>query len=371
MKCFFLKIMILMGLQMLPACSDGGLPLKQQGEQAQNSPSKNNLDHVTVIPQAIDSVEESGQVEVTDAPQTYSEQALSATPQPEQMASEPVLVGGAYLSCSIDRQITSQELGGSLTANDLPLGCSLFQGEKLGMRIADAGYTIQKAALITPNERRELTIVKAAPAHRRWSWLSKIQVGEGSRELRVDVESNAILTKNLKIILRESIPGSLVVGTDLSQGSYSLFAEEKGECLRASPNWNLPAGASETVAEAAHLGACDTAPRFKWLAWMGGYRIHQFNDKRIVACLANTYDQALCDRSCLDLKNFGTGNRFEMNGCTFSVEAQAAMISLSPVQAGGMRLRFNNRTMGIKADKTFGPTDLDALNIDISLISYP
>ena len=361
------------------ACADGSLPLSQRG--AENS-EKSSIDSQQGT-ETIQTVDTSLENRVPgDENSSGAEPGQSGAPAPRVQpnslgaatASEPVSVGGAYLTCAIDRQITSAQLGSSLSAQELGVGCSLFSDSNYAERKSSDGFNLLGARIVQGNVKSPIGVIPS-PAHPRWSWLLKIAATEASRELRWDINYQGTSYPGFKVIVRETIPGSLLVGMTFSEGSFAIAAAGKGGCFGGDPHYDfvfVNGAVQSTKAQPLTLVPCETAPHFKWTAWQGGYRIHMFNPNPVMTtCDANYYEPSLCDRSCVDLTNSGIGNRFELFACSLSVAAQSAKLTLSPSSPGSVRLKFNDRAMGLNTANIFAPTDAPAQLIDLEFISYP
>jgi hypothetical protein len=90
------------------------------------------------------------------------------------------------------------------------------------------------------------------------------------------------------------------------------------------------------------LNLCPLALNFRLTRFENGLRLHVPNPKPLTCDTVN-FAVEHCNDSCVDLENFGLGNRFVLWACTNTVKAQS--YAMTPASQGSVRIQTNGRPL--------------------------
>lgn len=260
----------------------------------------------------------------------------------ESIALEPTSVGGAFLGCFIDRQIHPDQLKElPESAASLPVGCQAFDGSNFTHIVGPGSISIESAEIQTAGVKEPLTIL-AVDSHPRWAWITKVPAQASNSNLYFNVSPDGKSDPfKIRVELLDILPAS---ASGLTTGSYKLRIKGSSFCLNGNPEWSWDSDNRRPIADSLQQKDCEEALDFRFSSFQGGLRLHVPNPKPFT-CDTENYAVEFCSDSCVDLENFGLGNRFTLFACTKSVEAQS--FSLIPGTRGAMRLRANGRYINL------------------------
>ncbi len=265
-----------------------------------------------------------------------------ADDQDDAIALEPTAIGGAYLGCFADPQI-SPELVTGKTSDELAVGCQVFEDSnftrvKVSNRVVVEGGEVEVAG-----SRRALAI-QAVVQHPRWGWVTRVPLQALRANLFLQARANpsASLVR-VRVELLDLLPSGLLTGSQaLLSGFYKLRIKDTVFCAHGNPEWGWDAINKKPIVDPVVVNSCNNAIPFRLTRFEGGVRIHVPNPKPLT-CDTQNYAVEHCNDSCIDLEDFGLGNRFVLWACTKSLEAQS--YALIPSIQGAVRIQGNGRPL--------------------------
>lgn len=258
-------------------------------------------------------------------------------------ASEPVMVGGTFLSCSIDYSALEPN---NLSENMQALGCSVFLDEELGERQLDPEFNIAAARFASNPEAESAVDFVRQPDHPRWTWITQIPESEEVSNMVLTIESPDGREQKVEVDISDVIPPSMIGLGLVPDSEFKLRMPGTDLCIHGDPMWSGTTG--NFTAHTLTLAPCEQALSFQISPWLEGYRVHTEYPSTFT-CEEEFYDQELCERVCIDLNSFGNGDDFELFACTFSQEAQ--MLLFEPGESLSVKFSANNRNMTLINDE--------------------
>ncbi|MFW7378474.1 MAG: hypothetical protein ACOH5I_06700 [Oligoflexus sp.] len=273
----------------------------------------------------------------------------------EVLASEPVMVAGGFLACFIDSDISANSYPQSESNNGQSMGCAIYADKRYQRRLETAGVMVQNATLHVGNIDTSLNLYPQN-GHPRWDWLGKLPVGGSMYELTIVFTDplSPIGTTTVKVSVQASMNMAITFMAVNPNQDYTILEVESQLCLGGDPQWSIVRSAitGDILSLTSHpteLVACDDAKAvsFRFLPEEDGYIIHTANPAP-AECLV-PLETGLCTRSAIDLRDFGTGNAFELFAISGSVEAQRIFVDIN--QDGSISLFANDRYMMFNAEQ--------------------
>jgi hypothetical protein len=281
-------------------------------------------------------------VSKNDSKPKSGEASAAVDEDDDAIALEPTSVGGAYLGCFVDPQISSESTGGR-RADELPVGCQTFEDSNFHQVKPNSGLSIEGAELELAGNRKTIGI-QPIPQHPRWSWVGKVPMMAANAKLIVQVRANGAANPvTLQLELSDILPAGLALAPEgLQTGTYKIRIKGTSHCLHGNPVWSWDPEASKPLTDPVMLNLCPLALNFRFTRFENGLRLHVPNPKPLT-CDTENYAVEHCNESCVDLENFGLGNRFVLWACTRSVQAQS--YELLPASKGSVRIQANGRLL--------------------------
>lgn len=263
-----------------------------------------------------------------------------ADDQDDAIALEPTAVGGAYLGCFADPQIASDLVPGK-TSDELAVGCQVFEDSNFNRLKENSAVVVEGGEVEIAGSRRPLAIQSIAQ-HPRWGWVTRVpaQALNGKLFLLARSSPNANQVR-VRVELLDFLPSGLLTGPEaMLTGLYKLRLKDTLFCAHGNPEWGWDAFSKKPIVDPLQVNVCGAALNFRFTRFENGLRIHAPNPKPLT-CDTQNYAVEHCSDSCVDLEDFGLGNRFVLWACTKSVEAQS--YTLIPATEGAVRVHGNGR----------------------------
>ncbi len=264
----------------------------------------------------------------------------ASSDQDESVALEPTAIGGAFLACFVDRQIPSEIIPGTgSTADQVPIGCSLFEDASYSRRAFKSEISLENAKIESTTDTKALTLLPVAN-HPRWSWLGLVPSGVQSKVLQVKVRVAQNEAITVRVDFLDLLPSGNASILNLFLGAFKIRLQGTSTCLHGDPNWSWDIENGKPVTQALATTDCNSAISFRFAPMLTGIRLMTVNPKPF-SCDPTNFASEYCDNSCVDLENFGSGNRFVLFACTKSSEAQ--MHFFLPGAAGSIRMLVSKK----------------------------
>jgi hypothetical protein len=262
--------------------------------------------------------------------------------QEETIALEPTAVGGAYLGCFVDSQISPDLVSGQ-NADEMPVGCQVFEDSQFTRVKTNNSVIVESGELEFSGSRRPL-VIRSLPQHPRWAWVTKVPLLALHANIFLQAQAKAgSAAVRVRVELLDFLPAGLVTSPEaFLSGSYKLRLKDTLFCADGNPVWGWDAAASKPIVDPIKINVCSNALNFRFTRFESGLRIHVPNPKPLT-CDTQNYAVEHCSDSCIDLENFGLGNRFVLWACTKSVESQS--YTLIPSTQGAIRIQGNGRPL--------------------------
>jgi hypothetical protein len=275
-------------------------------------------------------------------PTHKSGDAAPVTEDEEAIALEPTSVGGAYLGCFADPQISSDLINGR-SADEIAVGCQVFEDPHFNHVKESSGIVLDSGEVDIAGSRRPL-VFQTLNQHPRWLWVTKTSVlalhANIFLQARASADSNPV---QVRVELLDILPSGLVTEPEaLLTGVYKLRLKDTIFCAHGNPEWGWDAVNNKPIVEPVLVDICAKSLNFRFTRFENGLRIHVPNPKPLT-CDTQNYAVEHCNDSCVDLEAFGRGSRVVLWACTKSVEAQS--YSLLPSIGGSVRIQGNGRPL--------------------------
>ena len=245
------------------------------------------------------------------------------------------MVGGGFLAC-FETSSASAEFG-----------CNIYEDTDFKRRISDPVVALD----FFDGADKLLDSMSFDPSHPRWTW----RLGfEKSLPAVITVHADNGLVR-AKIPVRSIVPVQLLLASELFNEQLKLRSLDSGLCLTGNPDWSvtdLGGGDLQYTQFSLTFADCAQARSFKWSPWSEsdtqGYRLHtEGPSEHPDLCKPEFFDQQLCDRTCLDLAEFGEGPQTELFGCTILQNSDKAQrISIKAEAGGRLSMQVNARWLG-------------------------
>ncbi|WP_141733687.1 hypothetical protein [Oligoflexus tunisiensis] len=277
------------------------------------------------------------------------------------IALEPSSIGGAFLGCFVDSQI-QPELLEDLPTEGEAIGCQAF-GDSNFTQVLGRGSLVADQGTILVGDSEQSLAFQPVDAHSRWAWVTRIptEARMDSLNLKVRAEEGDEPV-NLRVELLDSMPAVLAADPEaLKSSTYKLRLKGTDQCLDGNPVWRLNVITQKPVADALQIAVCSEALDFRFRPYEDGYRLFVANPKPAFCDIWN-YVVDLCKHSCLDLEDYGQGQRFILWACTYSKAAQSYV--MIPDERGAVRLQVNSRFVSLR-DGLIQPDPEDGIAFEL------
>jgi len=283
----------------------------------------------------------------------------------EVIALEPTSVGGAFLGCFVDPQIQAEFLKDQ-PADGVAIGCQAFDDANFSRVLGRGGLIVESGEIEVAGSRQAFK-VQSVEKHPRWAWVSRIPAQALSANLYLNLRANAeSRLLHMRVELLDILPAAVAgQALALTSGSYRLRLKGTGACLNGNPIWDWDDDAQKPITDTLQTKACAEALRFRFTSFGQGLRMHVPNPEPD-SCDTQNFAVEHCNDSCVDLDDFGRGNRFSLWACTLSVEAQSFRVISG--SKGAARFQVNGRFIN-RVDQLLLPA-LDAA-AEIEIIPAP
>lgn len=282
----------------------------------------------------------------------------------EVIALEPTSVGGAFLGCFVDPQIPA-DLFKDQPADGVAVGCQAFDDANFSRVLGRGGLIVESGEIQVAGARQVLK-VQSMEKHPRWAWITRIPAQALSANLYLNLRANTeSRLLHMRVELLDILPAAVAgQALALTSGSYRLRLKGTSACLNGNPVWAWD-DEQKPITDTLQTKACAEALRFRFTSFGKGLRMHVPNPEPD-SCDTQNFAVEHCNDSCVDLENFGLGNRFSLWACTLSAEAQSFIVISG--SKGAARFQVNGRFINL-VDQLILPA-LDAA-VEVEIIPVP
>ncbi|SMF24546.1 hypothetical protein [Pseudobacteriovorax antillogorgiicola] len=265
---------------------------------------------------------------------------------------EPVMVGGAFLSCSVDTNLSDEA--------NLGFGCAVFEDQSLTAKSAFVDQIYIERASLVENGASTVEVSMTRIETGDWHWNGKaprqfISNQKLSISLLVRNSSNPMNSEAIVVPINSVMPLSVALeSSDLGSRDFYLQHADSGLCLSGPSRWSYDLNTDAAIVTSLGFSECSSAQPVRFQAYDSGYRITTPNPNA-----TQCFFQEFCELSCIDLVDYANSDQVAFYGCTYTAEAQSFSLehySQSRDRAASFLIRGLGEDRYIAGDSNQGTT---------------
>jgi hypothetical protein len=243
------------------------------------------------------------------------------------LASDPVMVDGAYLMCFRDRNLDKNS---TQTPTISHLGCALYADEDATSKanVNPDIVTAYDVQLVYEEGQEEASALERAPQSSRWHWTVAFKMPTVPQSLRMSMSVASQSPKEVSLSVHDQLPADLFVGSSAGPIGPFLMRDRKSQlCLSGETAWSYNAETKTSLSSPLSLVECSLAKGFQATRFGAGWHLHTPNPKPGDCSPQYGMVPGLCSQSCIDRADYGKKASLHLWGCTTSVEAQSVIVT--------------------------------------------